>query len=138
MQQHLALQVGGLAHLLRQRGAAHGQEDVRHQPIGVGAAPLAVAEADGAVDVLAPEVHLVERGGEQHLDAGIGRVEAGQPWNQPAHRERRVGAHLQLRAAGAPGQADSGFAQAVHRLGDRAVVVLAGTRERDLPMAAHQ
>lgn len=58
--------------------------------------------------------------------------------SRPASRSAATRKHLQLLALGALAQAPCGLAQVVHRLGHGRVVVLAGGRERDLPVAAMQ
>lgn len=60
VQQHLATQVGRLAHLLGDGRRAARDQHVRHQPERSGVRPVAVAEPDGTVDVVLAEVDRVE------------------------------------------------------------------------------
>ena len=56
----------------QQSRAAYRKQFVRHQPVGAKAGPMPAAISDRGIDVAALEVDQAGRGGDAHVDAGVG------------------------------------------------------------------
>ena len=74
---------------VEQRRAADRKHFLGHQPVGAQARPLAAAIADRDIDIVALEIDQAGRGGDPHVDAGMGFLERGKPRQQPFCGERR-------------------------------------------------
>ena len=134
--------VGGLGQAIapdKQLGAAHREQLLGAQPNDVEAGPIAVAMANGEIDVLAREVHVVQRGRHAQVDARMLLGKAAQAVDEPLGGKvrrradgKRAGGLALEQPLGADGNAIEGVAQ------DREVLAPGLGDDETLPLAIEE
>ena len=119
-------------------GTAHREHVLGHQPVRAQSRPVATAVAHRHVHLVALEIHQVRRGGDAHLDAGIGVLERGHAGDQPFGRERGRRADREQPFSLRPAQSFRRTAQVFERAAHGRQIRFRLTRQFQRAIAAHE
>lgn len=105
--------------ILKEFRAANSDDIIVDQPLRLGPAPPAVTPKEGDINRLPVKINARLNCRELNIDIRVKFFEQAKTWNQPFHRERRIGLNDQYIVVAAGQKLFRGAAQPIeHRLND--------------------